>query len=49
MLQTAPESADTLEAEITDEYLVYTMGDDILDQMECENGHICDESDYSYG
>ena len=45
MIQTAPDSADTLEAYIPDEDVVGTMFDDMLDLMGLKNCKICDDSD----
>ena len=49
LIQTTTESVDTQEDGIPYEYVVDTMGYDILDVMECENGQICDDYDSSYG
>ena len=43
------QSEDTPEAEITDEDVVDTMGDYMMEAMECKNCHIYDESDSSCG
>ena len=49
MLWTNPEIADTREAEISYEDVVDTIGDGIMEEMEFENGQICDDSYYSSG
>ena len=49
LIHNTPDSEDKLEAYMTYEDLVDTMGYDILEAMECKNGKICDESDSSFG
>ena len=49
LLQPNPERADTMKSDITYYYMFDTMGYYILETMECENGQICDESDYISG
>ena len=44
-----PDIEDTPEAYITYEDAVDTMGDDILEVMECKNGNLCDDSDPIFG
>ena len=46
LVQPTPEISDTLEADIPDEDVVDTMVDDILEEIECENGQICYDSNY---
>ena len=45
LIQPTPYSADTPEAYITDEDVVYTMGCYFLEAMERKKCKICDESD----
>ena len=45
LIQPTPDSAYTMESYITDEDVVNTMVDDILEAMELKNGKICDASD----
>ena len=49
LINTTPESEDTPQAEISDEDLVDTMLDDMLDDMECGNDRICDDDYYICG
>ena len=49
LIQTTPESADTLEDNMPYEDVVDTMGGYMLDKMECKNGKICNDSDSSCG
>ena len=49
LIQTTPDSTDTPESEISYEEVVDTMGGDMLDELEWENGKICDYSDSSCG
>ena len=46
LVQPTPDISDTLEADIPDEDVVDTMVDDILEEIECENGQICYDSNY---
>ena len=48
LILTTPDSVDTPESEIPDEDMVDTMGDDMLEAMECKNGNICDDSGYGF-
>ena len=49
LIQSTPESADTQKADMPDEEMVDTMGDDITEEMECKNGNIFDDSGSSFG
>ena len=49
LINPTPDSADTPEDYITDEDVVDTMGDDILEAMELKNSNIYDDSDSRLG
>ena len=49
LIHNTPDSTDTLEAYAIYEYVVDTMGYDMLEEMELKNVRICDDSDYSCG
>ena len=44
-----PDSAETLESEITDEEVFDNMGDDMLEEMEWKNGNIFDTTILAVG
>ena len=49
LIHPTPDSEYTLEVYITDEDVVDTMGDDIMESMEIKNGNIYDDYDYIFG
>ena len=49
MTHPTPESADTPKADMPDEVVVDTVGDDMMESMEWKNGKICDDSDSRCG
>ena len=49
LIQPTQDSVDTSEAYMIDNYVVDTMGDDMLEAMEPKNGKIFNDSYYSCG
>ena len=49
LIHSTLDSEDTPEYCVPDEYMVDTMGDNIMEEMERKNRKICDDSDSSFG
>ena len=45
MIHPIPDSADTLDVDMTDDEVADTMWDDMMEATEWKNGKMCDDSD----